>query len=119
MKVQFLCALSVTEVDDNTWRLEAPFLAKVDADTIKVPTGFITDFASVPRLPLAYSLFGDKAHRAAVLHDYLYSLGLCSREYADNVLKAAMEADGLGWFTRNMMWAGVRLFGGSHFTSKK
>jgi hypothetical protein len=85
---------------------------------VRVPKGFVTDFASVPRLPFAYMLFGDTAHRAAVIHDYLYSLGKCKREYADNVLKAAMQADGVGWFNRNAMFWGVRLFGGSHFVAK-
>ena len=41
-------------------------------DTITVPTGFLTDFASVPRMPFVFLLFGDVAHEAAVIHDYLY-----------------------------------------------
>ena len=41
-------------------------------DTITVPTGFFTDFASVPRMPFVFLLFGDVAHEAAVIHDYLY-----------------------------------------------
>lgn len=118
MIVKFLTPLNVTEIDDNTWRLDVDFIAQIDSDRLCVPTGFVTDFASVPRLPFAYMLFGDTAHRAAVLHDYLYSLGKCKREYADFVLMSAMQADGQGWFMRKAMWLGVRLFGGSHFVAK-
>ena len=33
---------------------------------IQVPAGFQTDFASVPRLPIAYWLYGARAHREGV-----------------------------------------------------
>ena len=39
---------------------------------IIIPEGFQTDFASVPRVPFIYEAWGDRAHREAVLHDYLY-----------------------------------------------
>lgn len=39
---------------------------------IVVPAGFQTDLASVPRLPIVYGIWGDRAHREAVLHDYAY-----------------------------------------------
>jgi len=42
------------------------------AGMIIVPAGFQTDLASVPRLPFTYAFFGGRAHREAVLHDYLY-----------------------------------------------
>ena len=32
-------------------------------DTITVPTGFLTDFASVPRMPIVFLLFGDRRTR--------------------------------------------------------
>ena len=82
---------------------------------IMVPHGFITDFASVPRLPFTYSTFGDTAHEAAVIHDYLYSSGLFPREVADAVFLEAMGVLGIPWWKRHAMYLGVRVGGGSHF----
>jgi hypothetical protein len=38
----------------------------------EIPVGFESDGASVPRLPLIYDAWGDKAHREAFGHDYDY-----------------------------------------------
>ena len=38
---------------------------------VEVPTGFQTDLASVPRVPIAYYFWGARCHREAVVHDYL------------------------------------------------
>jgi hypothetical protein len=35
---------------------------------------FETDFASVPRVPIIYEMWGNKCHREAVLHDYLFRI---------------------------------------------
>ena len=43
-----------------------------DEIPVIVPKGFQTDFASVPRVPLAYLFCGDTCHEAATVHDYLY-----------------------------------------------
>ena len=34
------------------------------------PSGFTSDFASVPLRPGVYAVFGNRAHRPAVIHDY-------------------------------------------------
>lgn len=125
MHVTFDSPLDVTEIDDNVWRLNLPFLASVTDDAgqlrqLDIPAGFVTDFASVPRLPVTYFLAGNTAHKPAVLHDYLYSLGGddAAREYADNVLRAGMEANGDPWWRRWMVYRAVRLFGASHWGKK-
>lgn len=79
-----------------------------------VPTGYITDFASVPRLPLMYWLTGDTAHMSAVFHDYLCTdfvpAMMTWREAAD-LFREAMVAEGTpAWRRFGMYWA-VRLFG--------
>jgi len=58
---------------------------------VTVPTGFVADFASIPRI--FWSLLrpdGEYAY-AAVVHDYLYWTQTRSREEADEILKLAME----------------------------
>lgn len=123
MKVNFVSDLQVVEVNDKVWRLLSPFRALVDSDngnflrSITVPQGFETDFASVPRLPFMYWFFGGTAHKAAVLHDYLYSVGGTEEDrlYADQVLKAGMLADGQNSVSAGVMYFAVRQFGKSHF----
>lgn len=83
---------------------------------IHVPTGFVTDFASVPRAPLTYWLFGGVGDEAAVVHDFLYERGLVPREQADDIYLEALEACGVAKWRRLAMWAAVRAFGSSRYT---
>lgn len=89
-----------------------------DAREIIVPKEFQTDLASVPRIPFVYSAWGDRAHREAVLHDYLYrkdSVPVLSRSEADGLFKEAMISRGQPWYIYHPMYAGVRLGGGSAY----
>lgn len=106
--------------DDGKWRVYAPLVYQSDVagvGTVTVPAGFVTDLASVPRLPVVYWLTGGTSNEAAVVHDYLYSKGTVSRATADAVLREASKACGVPAWRRWLMWAGVRAFGGSHFTA--
>lgn len=84
------------------------FSSSVTGSVLTVPKGFVTDFASVPRLPLMYSLFGDVGHYSAVLHDYLCRLGH-DRALADKVFMEALEEEGVGAWRRYPMYWGVRI----------
>lgn len=67
--------------------------AQLPEGEIWVPKGFVTDFASVPRVPMAYLIAGNKGHGAAVIHDWLcrngYELGI-PRDVADKVFHEAL-----------------------------
>ena len=101
---------------------------------IKVEEGFVTDFASVPRL--FWSIFPPfgKYTKAAVLHDRLcvafhnketwsklttdlstlpseYHNKVVTRKEADEVFKEAMEAIKVNKVTRWFLYTSVRLFG--------
>jgi hypothetical protein len=124
----FMSRLAATNLDPDfaggrgLWELTEPLVYDSDraAMTITVPAGFKTDFASVLRLPVIYLLFGDKAHGPATVHDYLYQTGIVKRKLADDVFAEAMRVSTrLSGFDRWMMWAAVRVFGGSHFTEGK
>lgn len=111
---RFVTPLNVRKKDDSdTWILISAFLYKSDVlgYTVVVHAGFETDFASVPRLPLMYWLFGDTAHEAAVVHDFLYRHSKVSRSTADAVLREASEAAKVPAWRRWGMWAGARLGG--------
>lgn len=118
---KFLSELEVEPVDMNNdvgkWRLMSDLVYQSDVanQTITVPKGFVTDFASVPRLPVAFALFGDTSHEAATVHDWLYTSHIVPRNVADAVLREASQVSGVPAWRRWPMWAGVRLFGGSHW----
>jgi hypothetical protein len=101
--------------DDLIWKLERPLIYESDLlGPIMVPEGFETDFASVPRLPVIYTLWGARAHREAVIHDYLYrtdSVPEVSFETANSAFLEAMECRGKSWYIRWPMYLAVK-FGG-------
>ena len=104
---KFLTSLRVEELEDNcnegrgNWKLLSPFIyySSFTDKIYTVPIGFITDFASVPRLPLVFWLFGEVTHEAAVVHDYLYRTpGIETKSNADIILKEAMSIDKISWY---------------------
>lgn len=109
--------------DDRVWILGASLIYKSDIlGLIEVPEGFETDFASVPRVPIAYTLFGDRAHRESVIHDFLYRtdcLPVATFSQANNVFLEAMECRGKGWFVRKMMYWGVCCGGFASYHKRK
>lgn len=113
MSACFLSHLDCTFVGGETWRLDSDlvFFSEQLGGKITVPAGFKTDFASVPRVPLAYLLYANRGRKAAVVHDYLYRYKLHDRKTCDAVFKEALAADGEGFFVSWAMFTGVRLFG--------
>lgn len=95
------------------WILLAPLVykSKQVEDVIVVPKDFKTDFASVPRIPFIFSLLGDTAQKAAVVHDYLYSVKSYARSQCDSIFLEAMEDSDVSWWRRKLIYAGVRIGG--------
>lgn len=112
-KAQFESELRVEKMHNGEWKLLDPltFCSAIVDRVITVPAGFTTDFASVPRIPLAFLLTGDTAHEAAVVHDWLYVTGIYDRATADAIFREAMAAMGEPVVKNWLMWAGVRLGG--------
>ncbi|ENJ7141699.1 DUF1353 domain-containing protein [Escherichia coli] len=101
-------------LDDYRWRLVEPFeFWRTDApdDVIHVPSGYITDLASVPRL--LWSLFPPHGRyaKAAIIHDYLYDNALRTKREADRIFLEGMEVLGVPRWRRWLMYVAVRLFG--------
>lgn len=109
-----LIATKVREPDSNgraNWELHEPLVFWSDkVGRVEVPAGFVTDFASVPRLPLVYDLVGDCAHASAVVHDYLHRgfMSNVSHAAAAHVFKEAMKAEGTPAWRRWLMWMATR-----------
>jgi hypothetical protein len=120
--------LSIRAVTATTWELAVPLIwTGTKGDRFVVPTGFVTDFATVPRfLHWLVSPYGAYT-RAAVLHDWLLTeLAGWSRAVeadpgkpplydppadscdCDGIFRRVMQDLGVGWPTRWIMWTGVR-----------
>lgn len=110
----------VEYIDGHQWRLLENFTwfeSDLDGGTmIDVPAGFVTDFASIPRvlwnwLPPTYYA------KPAILHDFLYYYGKVgdtpvTRAEADKVFRDALGETGVNKARRWLMWMGVRVGGG-------
>lgn len=86
---------------------------------IDIPTGFYTDFASVPCC--LWSIFPpDGQHgKAAVIHDYMYRRRCkFSRILADAIFLDAMRSLKVPFWKRYTMYLAVRLFGWMSFNKR-
>jgi hypothetical protein len=115
-----LCA-DLKPCSDNVWIIDKPLIYESDlVGIIVVPICFETDFASVPRVPIAYMAFGGRAHREAILHDYLYrsdSIPTVTFMQANKVFLEAMKVRGKSFFVRWAMYSGV--VAGGYFSYHK
>ena len=118
----FTGPLTLTELEAGSgwyWRLEQPIVFRASSGIdITVPTGFVTDGATVPRPLWGVLPAWGTYSRAAVVHDFLCrSLDNGSphpaaktRKFADAIFYEAMVACGTGMAMRWAMWAAVRIF---------
>jgi hypothetical protein len=123
---EFLTSLEVMEVNDllesgrGIWKVVAPFKYQSDilGKTIQIEPDFLTDFASVPRIPFAYWIFGDTSHESAVIHDWLYHHHeVCDEDTANKVLLEAMTVEGISAWRRWGIYLGVKIGGKSGWES--
>lgn len=88
-------------------------------ELIVVPRGFKTDYASIPGFLRGWiDQDSGQIRDAAVLHDYLYSIGKelgYSRYDADYYFYEAMRSLGMGRIKAWTAWVAVRSFGRSHY----
>lgn len=106
-------------LDGRRWRvIEAFEYVPLKDSVVLVPAGFLTDFASIPRVfwrvigpPTG---FGSPYGKAAVLHDFLYQCpGRRTRKDCDDVFLDAMEMSGVGRVRRTVIYLAVRAGGGA------
>lgn len=107
-------APSLTPFDDGEyWVLgnDLVFSIRQTGQRIVVPRGFVTDFASVPRIFWTFFPKHGEYTRAAIVHDFLYWQQKCSREQADELFDIVMEASEVDSTTRFTIYAAVRVWG--------
>ena len=110
----FTSPLDVRHLDGRRWEVLQPFTYYLDEEegVIMVPKGFVTDFASIPRL--FWSIIGHPTGRygkAAVIHDYTYYTAMYVKWKCDLIFLQAMKVLKVWAFKRWLMYQAVRRFG--------
>lgn len=115
--------LVAKKLTGRTWEIVKAFEYHVGSEgsgeVIKIPVGFITDFASTPRFTWILFPPDGQYSQAAVVHDFLYHIKIYSRKMSDDIFKEAMKVLGVGWWKRGTMYNCVRLFGFFPWHSRK
>ncbi len=79
---------------------------------ISIPTGFETDFASIPRFARILIPKLGRYNKAAVIHDWMYQSGKgYRRKFVDQFFLEAMSDLGVAKWKRYVMYWAVRLGG--------
>lgn len=122
----FLTELDVRYMDGEGWTIMAPFTYRLYSgrgdEYVTVGVGFITDFASIPRLlKLRWPSPGGTWDKPAVIHDCLYrerkvhrddgSFRLVTRAEADAIFNEAMRVTQTWPTSRLSIYLGVRAGG--------
>lgn len=124
---RFLDRLAVVladpEANNHTgqWQLThvLRYESAIASQIITVPFGFSTDFASVPRESIiAWGLFGGRAVRPAVVHDYIVRQRVFNRNKCDRIFLEAMEADNVPMSIALPMYAAVSAYTASGLWKK-
>lgn len=136
LRVEYDTYLDTREVAEGVHEVLSDFICYLHTDTstyqVIVPKGFITDFASVPRIPFAYLLFGSMGNYAAVLHDGLYNASdlvkttdydterpyIYDRAFADTAFYLGLIERKIPAWKAKMMYWGVRWKGGQFYKAK-
>ena len=114
--------LAFTAADDSgrRFRLLSPFAVAIVHDgerhQIVVPAGFVSDFASVPRIFWSWIPPHGRYLWASVVHDFLYHVGAPSgitRAEADHVFYQMMLHAGVSKWRARIMYGAVRVGGGN------
>jgi hypothetical protein len=94
------------------WTLVEPLVYLGRRDRFVVPAGFGTDLATVPRPVLWLVPAAGRYTLAAVLHDWLCTVGIATgavtSRQADGLFRRAMREAGVPVLLRWLMWTGVR-----------
>lgn len=81
--------------------------------TVRVPSGFVTDLASIPKVFWSILPATERYTFPAIIHDYLYWTQPVSRDVADQILKISMEELKVDSVKVAAIYNAVKMFGES------
>ena len=107
----------------ETWLLERGYSVLVLDYLLRVPVGFRTDLASIPRWLWPIVAPFELSLAAPIVHDWLYANGgrtnvlavTVSRETTDRIFFELMRRENVWWWRRALAYRAVRLFGAKHW----
>jgi hypothetical protein len=111
----FLDPVRVQQRTDTRWATLGDLRYQAEWECFVVPAGFVTDFASVPRIFTWLIPRYGRYTKSAILHDFLVSLsrvGRFDRYDADGIFRRTMREADVPVARRWVMWAAVRLGAG-------
>ncbi|VVQ23656.1 DUF1353 domain-containing protein [Pseudomonas fluorescens] len=86
---------------------------------VRAPNGFVTDFASIPRVFWSILPPDGLYTYPAVIHDFLYWSQSTTRSDADDILDYSMRDFKVDVATRNIIFGGVRAGGASAWRNNR
>jgi len=100
--------------DGAHWIVREPltYTIGISADSITVPVGFVTDFASIPQALQSIIRQNGPYILPAVVHDYLYWKQACTRKQADQILLLGMIENDVREIHRSAIHNAVTIAGG-------
>lgn len=113
----FTTPLNIDLIDANKWKLQKSFEYHVgcypnNKEIIIVPAGFITDFASIPRIFWSILPPTGRYGKAAIIHDWCYQYGFYNRQRSDEIFLEGMKVLKVKQWKYKIIYYSVRLFGG-------
>jgi hypothetical protein len=116
-------ALHVSRFREPIYFLTQPIAWKPNPDqvgkyqTVDVPVGFVTDFASIPRAFWSLLRPDGEYTYPAIIHDYMYWMQDRPREVADEIFRFGMQDFEIDKPTISVIYQAVRRFGQSAWDS--
>jgi hypothetical protein len=100
-------------VDGRNWIVRQPLIYKIGVsnDSLTVPPGFVTDFASIPAALQSIIQQNGPYILPAVVHDYLYWKQTCTRAQSDQILLLAMFENNVRAVHRLAIYEAVKAAG--------
>ncbi len=101
--------IALRQIGRNEWSLLEPIEFRYKSFYHRVPIGFKTDLASVPKAFWWFLPPYGKYTRAAIIHDYLLQHRDVKRKDADHSFREQLRIHGVSYLTRQLMYISVRL----------
>ena len=122
VKLMEMSKLLVKDLMNGKFELVDDYVYQIEEYSIRVPKGFVTDYASIPRIFRPIVLPYGKHSGASVVHDYLYSKGCnlnIERKKADKIFLEILKEEGVNSILARLMYIAVRIFGKIRYKIKK
>lgn len=120
--VSFPCPPQMEPLGNGKWRLCHPYRAPAYGTWVRIPEGFETDLASIPRILTPFIQRDELGRAAAPVHDALYQWAgriytddgtdlTLRRRQVDALFRLLMRLEGVPAWRRTVAWLAVRLAG--------